>query len=523
MSLRMRLFLIFGGVVACLIAAQWWMLRAMTSSLEAEVDDVAFTVGSDVAAFFAPPGVDEHRHAELTRRAEAGRTVVAAGHEIDLHEENRDVSFVFHTNEEKVVEKRTFTSRIYIKPDVDARQKQVVVFEDGRRVQEWTVDETLDEPPIVLHQLEADEIQLDRANAPDANAGIMVEKLNLSLLDQGEEGFLWVKSPSLERRIPIPKSGLSTTLASLYNRFFLGSMAIMTLGLAVVAMFAHRFALPLRRLATTAQQVGAGRLGAQVVPPGVGGEVGIAITEFNQMSRKLEELDAAAQRMRRREYLSELGEIADGLAHTIRNPLNTLGLSVDQLSAMVPDDRRAGELAVVARQQIRRIDQWIRSFLALASQGSAETERVNLSALLHDIVLEVVQDPAATVGVDLDLPEQMPRPTGVSGELRAVIQALVVNAVEASPAGTEVRVTVREASETALCIEVADEGPGIPPEIREKLFTPHVTTKVTGSGMGLFLARRIITTRYDGSLELLDRAPAGTVARLILPLERADG
>ena len=66
---------------------------------------------------------------------------------------------------------------------------------------------------------------------------------------------------------------------------------------------------------------------------------------------------------------------------------------------------------------------------------------------------------------------------------------------------------------------IEDEGPGLPPSVRERLFTPHVTTKSTGTGMGLFLAHRIATSRLGGTLRLDDRPSGGTVAVLELPLD----
>ena len=67
-------------------------------------------------------------------------------------------------------------------------------------------------------------------------------------------------------------------------------------------------------------------------------------------------------------------------------------------------------------------------------------------------------------------------------------------------------------------MEVEDDGPGLPASVRERLFQPHVTTKSTGAGMGLFLAHRIATSRLGGSLQLDDREGGGTLAVLELPL-----
>ena len=118
------------------------------------------------------------------------------------------------------------------------------------------------------------------------------------------------------------------------------------------------------------------------------------------------------------------------------------------------------------------------------------------------------------VRLDVDKADGLPRLDAVEPELRAVLQALVVNAVEASPEAGRVTVRAAGAGPGRLRVEIEDEGEGLAEEIRERLFTPHLSTKANGSGMGLFLAHRIATTRYGGSLELLDRDQQGTRAVL---------
>ncbi|MDA8020297.1 MAG: ATP-binding protein, partial [Thermoanaerobaculia bacterium] len=119
------------------------------------------------------------------------------------------------------------------------------------------------------------------------------------------------------------------------------------------------------------------------------------------------------------------------------------------------------------------------------------------------------------VRVAVDAVGSMPEVEGVEAELRAMLQALVVNAVEASPDGDEVGVRVLSPEGgTGVRVEIRDRGPGLAEEVRKRLFTPHVSTKASGSGMGLFLAHRLATERYGGSLELFDRDGGGTLALL---------
>jgi signal transduction histidine kinase len=233
------------------------------------------------------------------------------------------------------------------------------------------------------------------------------------------------------------------------------------------------------------------------------------------MSSQIHALDAKARRLSARQHLGEIGEIARGLAHTLRNPLNALGLSVEELASQASG---AGEeLADSARRQIRRIDASIRSFLALASGGGGMVSQVNVADLAEDIALEALQDSRGRASIDIRADPDLPAIDAVEAELRAVLQALLVNAVEASPEGGEVIANLRfDRAKEEIRIEIDDRGPGLPEDIRQRLFTPHLSTKANGSGMGLFLAHRITTHRYGGGLDLHDRPGGGTRAVLRL-------
>ena len=110
----------------------------------------------------------------------------------------------------------------------------------------------------------------------------------------------------------------------------------------------------------------------------------------------------------------------------------------------------------------------------------------------------------------------------VPGAVRAALANLVENATEVSPTGEAVIVGVARDGDEAV-IRVVDRGPGLPEEVRQRLFTPHVTTKVDGSGMGLFLAQQLIEGMHGGRLEIVDGNEGGTVAAVRLPLADRTG
>jgi signal transduction histidine kinase len=233
------------------------------------------------------------------------------------------------------------------------------------------------------------------------------------------------------------------------------------------------------------------------------------------MSARLAELEAERERWQEREHLAQLGDLSRGLAHTLRNPLHTLGLAVEELASDSGDRR---DLVATSRAQIRRIDRWLRSFLALGAEEVAEPEVTDLGDLIRAVALESVQQ-GAEVRVDGGEDELLVRV--VPGAVRAALANLVENATEVSPEGENVDINIVVEQGEAV-VSIADGGPGLPESVREKLFSPHVTTKIGGSGMGLFLARQLVVGMHGGGLEIIDGEEGGTVATMRLPLAQAE-
>lgn len=320
--------------------------------------------------------------------------------------------------------------------------------------------------------------------------------------------------PGGDLDVPIPRGAPQEIVQATIEEGLMLSGLLLLLGLIASAIFAHRVTGPLRQLSLRAEAIGRGALGAQVHET-ARGEVGELLTAFNQMSCRLQALEKERVRWQARAHLVQLGELSRGLAHTLRNPLNTLGLAVDELGA-----RNSGGEALVAtaRGQIKRIDNWLRSFLAVGAGRGVQPEPQELVAILEEVILEMVQQGAS---IDTDFPDDAPLVPSVRPALRSALANLVGNAVEASPEGVPVHIAIRTEVQ-AVRIEISDQGEGLPEAVRAQLFSPHVTQKAGGSGMGLFLAQQLIEGLHSGSLELQERPGGGTIAVVRLPL-RVDG
>lgn len=314
------------------------------------------------------------------------------------------------------------------------------------------------------------------------------------------------------KRIPIPVSPTVTRVQATMRKGAAVGGALLAIGLVASAVLARRLSSPLRDLVAGAEAVGRGDLGVQVAASATG-EIGELQRSFNGMSLRLAELEAEKEQWRQREHLAQLGDLSRGLAHTLRNPLHTLGLAVEELAG---GEAQRLHLVATARAQIRRIDRWLRSFLALGAGDSARPEAVDLGEVARAVALESVQEGAVVVvqGVESPLPLRV-----VPGAVRAALANLVENATDVTPPGAAVALDLREEEGWAV-VRIADRGPGLPPEVKERLFHPHVTTKVGGSGMGLFLARQLLVGMHGGGLEVADREGGGTVVTVRLPIAR---
>ena len=447
--------------MALVVHAQWWWVRVLTHDLTSEIDTVAASVGHSMVDFFQELDGDAGPHGRVVECLDA-----TGG------EGCEDVTVV----EESVVEEGVVKRRI-VAGEAPGGPRKVVAYayRMHREPDDSAPGDAPDHEPLETH------IKLHIEHRDDAR-------------------YLFVGGPSLEHRVRIPE-GFRHQLERLSRRLMLGSAGFLALGLTLAAVLAHGVTTPLRRLSEAARRLGDGALGTRVQVP-ASGEVGEAVTAFNHMSSRLEELDRRHRELSARKHLGEIGEISRGLAHTLRNPLNALGLSVEELAA--GGGEGAGELAESARRQIRRIDSSLRSFLALASQSGGVHTEVDLGELVEDVALEALQDCRGKARLDLVPATDLPGLTAARPELRAVLQALVVNAIEASPVGGRVAIRVTAPAAGRWRLTIDDQGPGLPSAVRSRLFTPHLSTKANGSGMGLFLAHRIATGRYGGCLEFRD-------------------
>ena len=229
------------------------------------------------------------------------------------------------------------------------------------------------------------------------------------------------------------------------------------------------------------------------------------------------EVEALRQELERRETLTALGEMAAGIAHELRNPLTAIQGFAELLERALP----AGATGCAAharriRQGVRKADAIIRNLLCFARPERFRPRRARLATLLAELRAACIEAPDGLARVEVRAPE--PPDLAVACDL-ALIERVLINLIENArrAAGAGGRVVVRaRADDGEIVLTVEDDGPGIAPELRSRLFRPFVTGRADGTGLGLFLVHRIVEL-HRGRVEAGDRVGGGTTFTVRLP------
>jgi PAS domain S-box-containing protein len=252
---------------------------------------------------------------------------------------------------------------------------------------------------------------------------------------------------------------------------------------------------------------------------------GIAIEMTEEVSA-LEGLHRVNQQLFRSERLRSVGELASGIAHDINNSLNAMVLGIELLRADKGKDanlsRRIDRLGRVVKDAAARVS---RLQDVVQERSDEPLESVDLRSVIEEaveMVHFVVEKSPTPMGGAIKVSFEVPALAPVLGhvaELRHVFANLLLNARDALPSGGSI-VIKGELLKDAVVISVADDGVGIPKDLIGKIFDPLFTTKSTGTGLGLSMARDVVT-RMGGTITADNRAQGGAVFNLRFPLPRA--
>ncbi len=216
--------------------------------------------------------------------------------------------------------------------------------------------------------------------------------------------------------------------------------------------------------------------------------------------------------------LAAIGRLTSGVAHEVKNPINAivvhLELLREKMQAVDPDTRR--HLDIIGRE-IHRLDRVVQMLVDFNRPVELRLSDFDLRRLTEDVVLLASPEAAQQgVRVETDFAGEVLPVRADSDLIKQALLNVVLNGVQAMSEGGTLRIVARRDG-TAATIEVRDQGGGIAPEIRDKIFNLYFTTKRTGSGIGLAVSYRVLQL-HNGALDFITEMGSGTTFRLLLPL-----
>ncbi|HEV2489705.1 MAG TPA: ATP-binding protein [Candidatus Acidoferrales bacterium] len=248
-----------------------------------------------------------------------------------------------------------------------------------------------------------------------------------------------------------------------------------------------------------------------------GARMGLLVT-----LRDLESLERIGSHLQVSERLAALGRVTAGVAHEVKNPLNSMRVWLEVLKGNLSPEPETQQAAKMLDTEIDRLDRVVKTFLEFSRPVELERVGTDLPQLLETVLASAMPTiERGNIELVKDIPAVFP---SVEMDHRLIEQAvlnLVLNACNCMRPGGRLIIGLRQAGEMAV-ISVGDTGPGISPGNRAKIFQLFFTTRKGGTGLGLANAFRFVQL-HNGSIEFDSEVGRGTTFHISLPLPRASG
>jgi signal transduction histidine kinase len=254
----------------------------------------------------------------------------------------------------------------------------------------------------------------------------------------------------------------------------------------------------------------------------VGGLVSLALlmVAFVYVLRLVHRTRRLEREAQEAEKLAYIGTLASGLAHEIRNPLNAMNINLELLEEEIESGEvEEGSLALLrsSRDEVQRLEMLVKDFLAFARPQTVNREEVHPRDLVGD-VLRFVRPEFEAKSLRIELIEEDGTPTVQidAAQLKQALYNILRNAQEVSPAGSRVWVRIGATEQGEAKIDVTDQGPGIDPQIRERIFDVFWSKKPAGTGLGLPIAQRAVVS-HGGRIGVESLEQGGSRFSIVLP------
>ena len=291
------------------------------------------------------------------------------------------------------------------------------------------------------------------------------------------------------------------------NRNIIITLILFGLSIAGITIIARNFEKPIHDLRDSFTKVVGGDLDARVDVIS-NDEVGELAGSFNLMVDELRKNREKEQLLNRKERLAALGQLAAGVAHEIKNPLNAINLTITHLDDKFVDgeDEAARKYISTIQEEIGRLDKTVNDFLNYVRSDALDRKKTDVNALLDDILrlyereishnhIQLEKNYAKKFALKLD-----------SERIKTALINIILNAIQSMPEGGKLSIFTKSRTKEII---IKDSGIGIPEKDLTTIFDLFFTTKATGTGLGLPTAYKIIKA-HEGEIHINSKVDSGT-------------
>jgi signal transduction histidine kinase len=247
--------------------------------------------------------------------------------------------------------------------------------------------------------------------------------------------------------------------------------------------------------------------------------------------KDLTRVEQLEERERLRDRLAALGEMAAAIAHEVKNPLAGIEVMAGILKRQLPESPDAQNILADIIKEAKMANVIVQEVLAFVRPIRLQVEDIALADVIRDAIGTAESHSLkGNVQMRVDVPEALRPIQGDPHQLRQIFTNLLTNAFEAMDGAGSIDITAtavdaddeaataaEQATGPTILITISDNGPGIPAEVIDRIFSPFFTTKPQGSGLGLAIVRKIVDA-HDGRIDVAGRPGGGTAFRVTLPV-----
>jgi signal transduction histidine kinase len=534
LSIRTKFILIISLLLASVLALQFYFTSRVHRDIIAEIEQITRSFNRTTDAYFFGNSDINRLHVskkELSEKAEhellnaAKIKEMVSGKRDSLRHET-EIEFTWNTEEIKKkledIQDEVLTLKIH--SQMPPKTDTVRFHQNWNRFYKLRSEslENIHLPDLdsLTESLKNYEIQFnEQLETNDFFPDLKV--LNSRLQDSGNEAgtFSFIipdlskpaKPTFLEYRYNADE--LNQVIRKMRNRNAFITLGLFALSIVGVVLIARRFSEPIRSLNASFDRVVQGDLSVSVTPS-ADDEIGELTRSFNTMVSELKKNKEKESLLQRKERLASLGQLAAGVAHEVKNPLNAINLTIEHLRDKFLDakDDQASNYIETIQDEIRRLDKTVNNFLNYVRSENLERKPADMNALIDEI-LNLYERELASGRIRVKKKYAPGFVLNVDRErLKTALVNILLNAIQSVSGEGEITI---ETDADSRRIMISDTGCGIPEKDLEHIFDHFYTTKSNGTGLGLPTAYKIVK-EHNGEITISSRTGQGTIVTLQL-------